>query len=169
MEIDSRRTIDPEFYNITDIRHNSYDGSLLPRYFKAFSGVPEKMHNLTELYLLIPNSVDFNNKALMYFLHFQSMLIEQVEDPYPKGNLDLDELNFDFQTYQDHEIANLQKLNYLALFEFWKDYVCLYHAENESEIKQIHRMYTRLLVMIFQHLGIKKNIEAFEWMDFRCE
>lgn len=70
-----------------------------------------------------PDTKIMNKRALNYFLHFQSMLVKEIESPFPDQMASLEEMNFDFQYHQDHELETMQKLNYLAQMEFWKEYV----------------------------------------------
>lgn len=122
MEVDELLAQGYEF-NVTEIIDNTYDGNLLKKYYKVFSGDLDKITNATDSLLEKPNVKNLNSRALRYFLHTQSLLIDEIKSPFSGDVPSLEELNFDFQYYEDQEIVALQKLNYLALMEFWKDYI----------------------------------------------
>lgn len=145
MEIDKQVMINPtKEVNMTDVAAHTYDAKLLGIYYNAFLGkfnTPEPFDDKTHLVELIndfdlENLVSVNNKlaelkerkfmnldTLRYFLYTQSILIKEVDNPYDGEAPTLEQLNFDFQFNQDLEILHFEKLNYLALMEFWKEYV----------------------------------------------
>lgn len=145
MEIDKEIMTDPTGeVNMTDIAMHTYDETLLELYYRTFLGnFSIKKLNNSEIELVdigkdfsLENLVEVSNQlqqfkgsknmnlnALRYFLYTQSILINEIDNPYEEEVPTLEQLNFDFQFNQDPEIVHFGKLNYLALMEFWKEYV----------------------------------------------
>ena len=109
---------------------------------------------------------NMNKRALKYFLFIQSLLIDQIENPFINEIPDLSEMNFDFQYHIDNEIQFHEKINYLALFEFWKEYLCNFHQKSSKDLHQIHDDYMRLLMLLFPSENKKnKYLKPFEWIN----
>lgn len=87
-----------------------------------------------------------NEQAFYRHMHFLSLLVNELKSPYPDGMPNYDELNIDTSYHNDWEIYENDKLNYLAQMEFWKDYICLFHQQNnDTEIVKIHDDYIKLI------------------------
>ena len=170
--------------NYTDLKENTYDHTLLEGLYNSVSGnlhcinhtwehsnfnstwVQESYTELTKF----TKSKNLNRRAIKYYLYTQSLLVNEIESPFGKEIPELSKLNFDFQYYEDTEIQKNEKLNYLALMEFWKEYVWVYHQNSPPELIKIHDEYMRLLVMLFPERSKKKeNLKPFEWMNHNCK
>ena len=146
---------------------NVFDGYLIESYLRAFNADLEMLRSSKEI--LKNNTLDknFSLKTLKYFLYVQSQLINEVQNPFESSKQSLEVLNFDFQFSEDPEIINFMKLNFLALMEFWKEYIWIYHIDSTKNTFRVHDTYLRLIASIFSIVTPRNNTYStapFEWM-----
>lgn len=110
-------------FNIDIIKEKTYDGYLLNSYLSLFNAYPQAINSTTMLNSTTALASNFSYKALMYFKYVQSLITNEVTSAHGESKQSLEELNFDFQMTVDPEIQMYEKLNYLALMEFWKEYI----------------------------------------------
>lgn len=168
-EVDQHLTLNSKNRNISSIADRTYDGNLLRSYYYALTFDLPYINNAISELQNHTNDKIMNEKAMTYFLHSQSLLIEQLKTPYSEV-MSLEQLNFDFQYHEDMQIQLAKKVNYLALAEFWKEYVCIYHQNSPKELIQIHEDYMRLLMMLVPKESRKnKHLKPFEWINNNCK
>mmetsp|Transcript_2393 Transcript_2393/g.3100 ORF Transcript_2393/g.3100 Transcript_2393/m.3100 type:complete len:123 (+) Transcript_2393:86-454(+) len=122
MEVEKNMALNNEF-NIDIIKEKTYDGFLLNSYLSLFNAYPQAINSTTTLNSTTALANNFSYKALMYFKYVQSLITNEVTSAHGESKQSLEELNFDFQITVDPEIQMYEKLNYLALMEFWKEYI----------------------------------------------
>ena len=117
------------------------------------------------------NKHSFNMYDTMNFAHFMSLLITEYNSPYDDSDApSLKEFSYDSEYLLDHEYG-YQKLNYLALSTFWKDYICIYHSDNK-QMQQLHDMYETVLYYFYHHkndTNASKHLKHFEWVKNGCK
>jgi hypothetical protein len=69
---------------------DTYDGDLLTRYYNIFTADLQKMNNVDDILYEEQHTTNLNNRALMYFLGLQSLVIDQVRNPYERGRIQFD-------------------------------------------------------------------------------
>ena len=159
-------------YNLTALMNDTFDGLLLENFIKVFNADLEILSNAKDRLGNNTLSKNLNFNALRYFLYVQSQLIDQIENPFSSNKQSLEALNFDFQFSEDQELTNYIKINFLALMEFWKEYIWIYHLDSKKNSLKIHDTYVRLISSIFSTVTSKNStysITPFEWIKSFCK
>ena len=111
------------------------DASLLPAYLHVFNGKVGKFRDLDNVH--IADNIDevweslnkydrvdkLNAKALVYFLHHQSLLTNEIESPFEEDDIVptvADLLNDDNAYLREESVVEGKKTNYLAHMNLWE-------------------------------------------------
>ncbi|CAI2387601.1 unnamed protein product [Moneuplotes crassus] len=109
---------------------------------------------------------DRNLRAMQYFGYVQSLVVEEVENPFGDVFPDFEEFKPDHRSV----IIIDENLDYLELMNFWRQYTCLSYKNASKEYREIQNSYMELLKYLLPYNTTDdKHLLPFEIFNQDCQ
>ncbi|CAI2384468.1 unnamed protein product [Moneuplotes crassus] len=160
---------------------NTYRASILPAYLHVFIGkvenndtfieepIPVSISKAVESMKKFQRGQNYYSYALKDFLHKMSLLVEEIESPYPDSDsyVNLKEyLSHDHNSVLDEKIFNGDYLNYAGMMALNDGYFCSLDEEEDANLIEISQKFFEFLSTMSSDRISEKDIETLNFVSY---